>query len=77
MRDVTNRDQYFQFIEKGLSSLSDNEIFTLFNLVDALGLTHREVADFNIEHMHRAFKYQSSESIGSRNWDWRDQNEAK
>ncbi|MEI6760126.1 MAG: DUF413 domain-containing protein [Betaproteobacteria bacterium] len=77
VRDVTNRDQYFQFIEKGLSSLSDNEIFTLFNLVDALGLTHREVADFNIEHMHRAFKYQSSESIGSRNWDWRDQNEAK
>ncbi len=79
VRDVTSRDQYLQFTEKGLSSLSDNEIFTLFNLVDALGLTHREVADFNIEHMHRACKYQSSDGFGGMNWDWdwRDQNEAK
>lgn len=77
VQDVTNRDQYLQFTEKGLVSLSDNEIFMLFNLVDALALTPQEVADFNIEHIHRAGKYQSTGGVGVTDWDWRDQNEAK
>lgn len=77
VQDVTNREQYLQFTEKGLISLSDNEIFMLFNLVDALALTPQEVADFNIEHSHRAGKYQSNVGVGVTDWDWRDQNEAK
>lgn len=77
VRDVTSRDQYLQFIEKGLSSLSDNDIFVLFNMVDGLALTPQEAADFNIEHSHRAAKYQPSDGFGGGAWDWRDQNEAK
>jgi uncharacterized protein YifE (UPF0438 family) len=77
VRDVTNRDQYLQFIEKGLSGLSDNDIFVLFNMVDGLALTPQEVADFNIEHSHRAAKYQPSDGFACAAWDWRDQNEAK
>lgn len=77
VRDVTSRDQYLQFTEKGLASLSDNEIFVLFHFVDALALTPQEVEDFNIEYRRRAGKYQSTDSVSVTDWDWRDQNEAK
>lgn len=76
-RDLIDRDQYLKFIEKGLINLSDNEIFVLFNLVDALGLTPQEVAEFNIEHNNRSRKYHSVDSVSHADWDWRDQNEAK
>lgn len=51
--DFKTRDQYLIFIKNGLSSLSSNEIFILFNVVDRLNLTQQELSDFNLEHERR------------------------
>lgn len=51
--DFKTRDQYLLFIKNGLFSLSSNEIFILFNVVDRLNLTQQELSDFYVEHERR------------------------
>jgi hypothetical protein len=77
VRDLTNRDQYLEFTKNGLGSLSDNEIFFLFNRADELALTSQDIEILTVENSRRARGYHAAADIASGDWDWRDQNEAK
>lgn len=63
--NVTNREQYLQLTKNGLGRLSDNDIFTLFNIVDGINLTSQELADFSREHQNRKQGYSPEGGYGN------------